>query len=33
MKFEPMYKEGSYCFVVPSFAQYFNERVAEIYYH
>lgn len=33
MKFEPTYLERSYCFVVPSFAQYFNEQVAKIYCH
>ena len=33
MKFEPTYQERSYCFVVPSFAQYSNEQVAKIYYH
>ena len=33
MKSEPTYQERSYCFVVPSFAQYFNEHVAKIYYH
>lgn len=33
MKFEPTYQERSYCFVIPSFAQYFNEQVAKIYFH
>ena len=33
MKFEPTYLERSCCFVVPSFAQYFNEQVAKIYRH
>lgn len=33
MKFEPTYLKRSYCFVVPSFAQYFNELVAKIYCH
>lgn len=33
MKFEPMNKKRSYCFVVPSFAQYFNEHKLQIYYH
>lgn len=33
MKFEPTYLERSYCFVIPSFAQYFNEQVAKIYFH
>ena len=33
MKFEPTYLEGSFCFVVSSFAQYFNEQVAKIYCH
>lgn len=32
MKFEPISGE-SYCFVVPSFAQYFNEHVSKIYCH
>lgn len=33
MKFEPTYLERSYCFVVPSFAQYSNEQLAKIYRH
>ena len=33
MIFEPTYAKGSCCFVVPSFAQYFNEQVAKIYCH
>lgn len=33
MKFEATYLERSYCFIVLSFAQYFNEQVAKIYFH
>lgn len=33
MKFEATYLERSYCFIVLSFAQYFNEQVVKIYFH
>lgn len=33
MKFEATYLERSYCCIVLSFAQYFNEQVAKIYFH
>lgn len=33
MKSEPTYRDRSYRFVGPSFAQYFNEHVVKIYYN